>query len=398
MKLIKSIQDKIEEKKKKLAKQSEDMSEDKENNMADKKEDDVIEGDSEAKENVTEETNESVESKRQIKLIKSIQDKIEEKKAETRKKKLVKRFENMPDDELMDFVSEREDDVIDGDSETKETVTEAIKQIGESEEQVKLLTETPIGDELTGVQKTEIAKTISPEVLLDKHGRDLIADLPKSARFEIVRRVITSQEVKIGEMTLGEIDRSVKGIYRIVNYANDWKTIRYITSTKTRLKELIDEPRKANETTGKEVAEEIERRKKQARPINRKLVAIAARKVVANYEQIGYSMRIMEFMNASLPLDELTDNIDVQRPKEVIEARLKRAQKDYFLEQVEEESSEEMKDIIADLLSKEEEREKRGKLAKIKRDAGEYAVQQIADIAQNTDLLKEEQDGEGRED
>ena len=149
-----------------------------------------------------------------MKLIKSIQDKIEEKK-----KKLVKRFENMPDDELMDFVSE----------ETKETVTEAIKQIGESEEQVKLLTETPIGDELTGVQKTEIAKTISPEVLLDKHGRDLIADLPKSARFEIVRRVITSQEVKIGEMTLGEIDRSVKGIYRIVNYANDWKTIRYIT-------------------------------------------------------------------------------------------------------------------------------------------------------------------------
>ena len=333
-----------------------------------------------------------------MKLIKSIQDKIKEKKAETRKKKLVKRFENMPDDELMDFVSEREDDVIDGDSETKETVTEAIKQIGESEEQVKLLTETPIGDELTGVQKTEIAKTISPEVLLDKHGRDLIADLPKSARFEIVRRVITSQEVKIGEMTLGEIDRSVKGIYRIVNYANDWKTIRYITSTKTRLKELIDEPRKANETTGKEVAEEIERRKKQARPINRKLVAIAARKVVANYEQIGYSMRIMEFMNASLPLDELTDNIDVQRPKEVIEARLKRAQKEYFLEQVEEESSEEMKDIIADLLSKEEEREKRGKLAKIKRDAGEHAVQQIADIAQNTDLLKEEQDGEGRED
>lgn len=398
MKLIKSIQDKIEEKKKKLAKQSEDMSEDKENNMADKKEDDVIEGDSEAKENVTEETNEGGESKRQIKLIKGIQNKIKEKKAETRKKKLVKRFENMPDDELMDFVSEREDDVIDGDSETKETVTEAIKQIGESEEQVKLLTETPIGDELTGVQKTEIAKTISPEVLLDKPGRDLIADLPKSARFEIVRRVITSQEVKIGEMTLEEIDRSVKGIYRIVNYANDWKTIRYITSTKTRLKKLIDEPRKANETTGKEVAEEIERRKKQARPINRKLVAIAARKVVANYEQIGYSMRIMEFMNASLPLDELTDNIDVQRPKEVIEARLKRAQKEYFLEQVEEESSEEMKDIIADLLSKEEEREKRGKLAKIKRDAGEHAVQQIADIAQNTDLLKEEQDGKGRED
>ena len=97
-----------------------------------------------------------------MKLIKSIQDKIEEKKAEKRRKKLVKQFENMPDDELMDFVSEREDDVIDGDSETKETVTEAIKQIGESEEQVKLLTETPIGDELTGVQKTEIAKTISP--------------------------------------------------------------------------------------------------------------------------------------------------------------------------------------------------------------------------------------------
>lgn len=333
-----------------------------------------------------------------MKLIKGIQDKIKEKKAETRKKKLVKQFENMPDDELMDFVAEREDDVIDGDSETKETVTEAIKQIGESEEQVKLLTETPIGDELTGVQKTEIAKTISPDVLLDKPGRDLIADLPKSARFEIVRRVITNQEVKIGEMTIGEIDRSVKGIYRIVNYANDWKTIRYITSTKARLQELIDEPRKANETTGKEVAEEIERRKKQARPINRKLVAIAARKVVANYEQIGYSMRIMEFMNASLPLDELTDNIDVQRPKEVIEARLKRAQKEYFLEQVEEESSEEMKDIIADLLSKEEEREQRGKLAKIKRDAGEHAVQQIANIAQNTDLLNEEQEGEGRED
>lgn len=54
-----------------------------------------------------------------MKLIKGIQDKIKEKKAETRKKKLVKQFENMPDDELMDFVSEREDDVIDGDSETK---------------------------------------------------------------------------------------------------------------------------------------------------------------------------------------------------------------------------------------------------------------------------------------
>ena len=57
-----------------------------------------------------------------------------------------------------------------------------------------------------------------------------------------------------------------------------------------------------------------------------------------------------------------------------------------------------MKDIIADLLSKEEEREQRGKLAKIKRDAGEHAVHQIVNIAQNTDLLNEEQEGEGRED
>lgn len=333
-----------------------------------------------------------------MRLIKGIQDKIKAKKAETRKKKLVSEFANMTDDELMEFIAKKEDDVIEGDAETKETVTEAIKQIGESEEQVKILTETPIGDELTKTQKTAIAKTISSDVLLDKAGRDLIADLPKEARAEIVRRVITNQEVKIRKMTLEEIDKSVKGIYRIVNYANDWKTIRYITSTKTRMQELIDEPQNGYETTKKEIVEETEKRKSQARLVNRILVAIAARKVVANYKQIGYSMRILEFMNAALPLDELTDNIKVERPKEVIEARLKRAQKEYFLEKVEEESSEKMKDIIADLLSKEEEREQRGKLAKIKRDAGEHAVQQLANIAQNTDLLNKDNEGDGRED
>ena len=65
---------------------------------------------------------------------------------------------------------------------------------------------------------------------------------------------------------------------------------------------------------------------------------------------------------------------------------------------VEQESSEEMKSIIEKLLEEEKQRVQRGKLAKLKRDAGEQTVQQIADIAQNTDLLEGKQDDGGRED
>ena len=127
---------------------------------------------------------------------------------------------------------------------------------------------------------------------------------------------------------------------------------------------------------------------------------MAAKKVVSNYKELGNTMRIMEFMNVALPLNDLGEDIDVdvENSGMEIEEMLKLAQKEYFLKQVEKESSEEMKSIIEKLLEEEEQRVQRGKLAKLKRDAGEQTVQQIADIAQNTDLLEGKQDDGGRED
>lgn len=333
-------------------------------------------------------------------ILKNIQDKVEAKRKEIKNKKLIAKLKAMTDDELLDFIDDKKEAVVEGDSEVKATVAKAIAQVEESEKQIQILTETEIKDELTGSQKTAIMQTIDSEVLLkDQKAKDLIADLPKNARYDIVQKLVTNQEVKASDMSLQEIERSVNGVYRIINYTNDWNAINYIYVTKMRIKELLDMPQKdTGVTEGK--TKEINKRKKQVKPINRKLVAMAAKKVVSNYKELGNTMRIMEFMNVALPLNDLGEDIDVdvENSGMEIEEMLKLAQKEYFLKQVEKESSEEMKSIIEKLLEEEEQRVQRGKLAKLKRDAGEQTVQQIADIAQNTDLLEGKQDDGGRED
>lgn len=333
-------------------------------------------------------------------ILKNIQDKVEAKRKEIKNKKLIAKLKAMTDDELLDFIDDKKEAVVEGDSEVKATVAKAIAQVEESEKQIQILTETEIKDELTGSQKTAIMQTIDSDVLLkDQKAKDLIADLPKNARYDIVQKLVTNQEVKASDMSLQEIERSVNGVYRIINYTNDWNAINYIYVTKMRIKELLDMPQKdTGVTEGK--TKEINKRKKQVKPINRKLVAMAAKKVVSNYKELGNTMRIMEFMNVALPLNDLGEDIDVdvENSGMEIEEMLKLAQKEYFLKQVEKESSEEMKSIIEKLLEEEEQRVQRGKLAKLKRDAGEQTVQQIADIAQNTDLLEGKQDDGGRED
>ena len=333
-------------------------------------------------------------------ILKNIQDKVEAKRKEIKNKKLIAKLKAMTDDELLDFIDDKKEAVVEGDSEVKATVAKAIAHVEESEKQIQILTETDIKDELTGSQKTAIMQTIDSEVLLkDQKAKDLISDLPKNARYDIVQKLVTNQEVKASDMSLQEIERSVNAVYRIINYTNDWNAINYIYVTKLRIKELLAMSPKDTEITEEE-ATEINKRKKQARPINRKLVAMAAKKVVSNYKELGNTMRIMEFMNVALPLNDLGEDIDVdvENSGVEIEEMLKRAQKEYFLKQVEKESSEEMKSIIEKLLEEEEQRAQRGKLAKLKRDAGEQTVQQIADIAQNTDLLEGKKDDGGRED
>ena len=333
-------------------------------------------------------------------ILKNIQDKVEAKRKEIKNKKLIAKLKAMTDDELLDFIDDKKEAVVEGDSEVKATVAKAIAHVEESEKQIQILTETDIKDELTGSQKTVIMQTIDSEVLLkDQKAKDLISDLPKNARYDIVQKLVTNQEVKASDMSLQEIERSVNAVYRIINYTNDWNAINYIYVTKLRIKELLAMSPKDTEITEEE-ATEINKRKKQARPINRKLVAMAAKKVVSNYKELGNTMRIMEFMNVALPLNDLGEDIDVdvENSGVEIEEMLKRAQKEYFLKQVEKESSEEMKSIIEKLLEEEEQRAQRGKLAKLKRDAGEQTVQQIADIAQNTDLLEGKKDDGGRED
>ena len=334
-------------------------------------------------------------------IIKYIQDKIESKMTDSRNKKLIAKFKAMTDDELLDFIAKKERAVVvKGDTEEKATVAKALEQIEESEKQLEILTETDIGSKLTGPQKTAIAKTIDSETLLKQAGKDFIDELPKEDSYDIVRRVITNQEVRLNNMNFQELEKSVNGIYRMVNYANDWKTLRYIVVAKSRIQELLDMP----VTTGnKDLEEDLsleEQRRQQAQAINRKLLAIAAKKVIANYRQSGINMRITEFINVSIPLDELNDLAGIDTSDPAIAEKLKQYQKNYFLEQVEKESSEEVRQEIERELRDEEERIQRGKLAKLKRDAGEQTVQQIADIAQNTELLNNPNppEGDGRED
>ena len=108
-------------------------------------------------------------------------------------------------------------------------------------------------------------------------------------------------------------------------------------------------------------------------------------------------MRITQFIDVAIPLKEVRDLAGIDTSDPTVAEKLKQYQKNYFLEQVEKESSKEVRQEIERELRDEEERIQRGKLAKLKRDAGEQTVKQIADIAQNTDLLNP-QEGDGRED
>ena len=330
-------------------------------------------------------------------IIKYIQDKIESKMTDSRNKKLIAKFKAMTDDELLDFIAKKERAVVvKGDTEEKATVAKALEQIEESEKQLEILTETDIGSKLTDPQKTAIAKTIDSETLLKQAGKDFIDELPKEASYDIVRRVITNQEVKLNSMNFQELEKSVNGIYRIVNYANDWKTLRYIDVAKSRIQELLGISIKGGSSLEEDLSLE-EQRKQQAQSINRKLLAIAAKKVIANYTQIGVNMRITQFIDVAIPLEEVTDLAGIDTSDPTVAEKLKQYQKKYFLDQVEKESSKEVRQEIEKELRDEEERIQRGKLAKLKRDAGEQTVKQIADIAQNTDLLNP-QEGDGRED
>ncbi len=207
-------------------------------------------------------------------------------------------------------------------------------------------------------------------------------------------------------------------IYCLTNEANDFTLLKYIETVQNRINKL------------KEQEDISSSEKKQISQTQLKLIKLAAKKVVCNYKYIKYSMRIREFMNAALPdrtLEEIYSAVietkkAKKEPKATMQSRFLDALKgegdkvgqktivdSLFLDAIEDDELEpknimrplfldivevegnkvglkNAKDIIGDLLAKEEERYRAGEIKKIQRDAGKDAVKKIAQFkAENDD-------------
>ena len=260
--------------------------------------------------------------------------KIKEKREEAAKKRLAAKLKYMNDDELEEYIVLQIKKLQKGNKDTKKeaktAVVTAIQSMDEPEKQLEVTAQ--ISDELTKSDKGQIIKAIdSTAALLDDNGIDIIKGLDKRQKIAIVERIISNQKVKADKSSISDLSDAIDKIYCLVNEANDFTLLKYIGTVQDKI------------TTMKKSADIPETVKTQIRQTQLKLIKLAAKKVVCNYKNIGYSMRIREFIKASTPKGKDSQEM-----------------KDMFLEAVEVEGDKiglkGAKNIIGDLLAKEEER------------------------------------------
>ncbi len=303
------------------------------------------------------------------KVIDEIKQKMQDYKEKKEKKNLIQRLKYMNDDELEEFVIKQ---IQKGNKQAKKAAVTAIQTIGEPEKQLELTSQ--ISDELTKKDRTQIIKSIDePIALLDDNGIDIIKALDKGQKIEIVERILTNQRAKISKMSLAEISENLDKIYCLVNEANDFSLMRVIEKVQDKLKEIKSQEDASNSTI------------KQTKEVKMKIIKISAKKVVSNYKNIGYCMRITEFMNSAIPIN-MGPNAELNRQKYT-------KQKELFLDMVGYEGRKlRMKDArskIKELLQNEEERHKQGEIKKIERDAGKGIVEKITKLQEtNSDISR----------
>lgn len=289
--------------------------------------------------------------------------KIKEKREEAAKKRLAAKLKYMNDDELEEYIVLQIKKLQKGNKDTKKeaktAVVTAIQSMDEPEKQLEVTAQ--ISDELTKSDKGQIIKAIdSTAALLDDNGIDIIKGLDKRQKIAIVERIISNQKVKADKSSISDLSDAIDKIYCLVNEANDFTLLKYIGTVQDKI------------TTMKKSADIPETVKTQIRQTQLKLIKLAAKKVVCNYKNIGYSMRIREFIKASTPKGKDSQEM-----------------KDMFLEAVEAEGDKiglkGAKNIIGDLLAKEEERYRRGEIKKIQRDAGKGVAEKIARLQGESD-------------
>ena len=289
--------------------------------------------------------------------------KIKEKREEAAKKRLAAKLKYMNDDELEEYIVLQIKKLQKGNKDTKKeaktAVVTAIQSMDEPEKQLEVTAQ--ISDELTKSDKGQIIKAIdSTAALLDDNGIDIIKGLAKRQKIAIVERIISNQKVKADKSSISDLSDAIDKIYCLVNEANDFTLLKYIGTVQDKI------------TTMKKSADIPETVKTQIRQTQLKLIKLAAKKVVCNYKNIGYSMRIREFIKASTPKGKDSQEM-----------------KDMFLEAVEVEGDKiglkGAKNIIGDLLAKEEERYRAGEIKKIQRDAGAGVVEKIARLQGESD-------------
>ena len=325
---------------------------------------------------------------------------LKEKREQAAKKRLAARLKYMNDDELEEYIMLQIKKLQKGNKNTKKeaknAVVTAIQSMDEPEKQLEVTAQ--ISDELTESDKGEIIESIE------------IKGLDQTQKLEIVERIITNQKIKAEKVSITEITDAVDKIYSLTNEANDFTLLKYIGTVNSRMDTL----KKSDDIPAST--------KEQINKTQLKLIKLAAKKVVCNYKNIGYSMRIREFMKAALP-DTTVEDIRLAivkvakskgeskaannsllteaeqqiKPKansnslfldaiktERAEITPKNIRKSLFLDFVEVEGKKiglkNAKSIIGDLLEKEEESYRIGKIKKLQRDSGKGAMEEIVKL------------------
>ena len=304
---------------------------------------------------------------------------IKAKREENAKKHLAAKLKNMNDDELEEYIMVQMKKLQKGSKDTKKeaktAVVTAIQSMDEPEKQLEVTVQ--IGEELTKSDKGQIIKSIdSTSALLEDNGIDIIKGLDKKQKLSIVERIIANQRIKAEKVPISNIAEAVDKIYYFVNEANDFTLLRYISTVQDRI---------AMANRQENVSADM---KDLIKTTQLKLVKLAAKKIVCNYKNIGYAMRIREFMQVAFPTTRLqaTDSAENSTGDSSTQNITK---KSLFLDAVEVEGDKiglkNAKQLIGDLLAQEEKRYQEGEIKKIQRDAGKNVVQRIVKFKDETD-------------
>ena len=279
-----------------------------------------------------------------MKKIDELKDKIERFLDNRERKALIAKLKRMSDDELEQYVMKQ----IKKDSkDAKKTVVTAIQTMDEPEKQLELTAQ--ISDELTKTERSKIIESIDESaILFDDNGIDIIKGLDKGQKVDIVERIISNQELKVRTMPLEEIPEVIDQMHYLINEAKDSSVLNYIYTVRRRL-----ESEKDNSSERKNVESQIKL----------KLIRLAAKKILCNYKNIGYSMQIREFMKQTVP-----ENIPDEKKREI------------FFDAIELEGNKlgikDSKNKIAELLKGEEERYRQGEIKKKERDSGKASLKE----------------------